>query len=866
MGLWKSEISRIFTKSDVAGFCAQTALPLNSLATVRRFMNVSGIFVSLSRWRVFAGAVAVLCAMPLLASNVHVRATDAANHPLAGVQVQILSHGKPVQGAVTDSQGHAEFPSLTDGVYDISAAKDGFQTVVQKNIAVHNGSLESIDVELSPQITVKEEVSVAAGVEVPLQESASPKSEISRVGMKETPNRPTTVKDALPLVPGVIQTPDGQTNIAGMSEHHSLMLVNSANVTDPVTGQFGLTLPVDATNSVRVLQTPYEAQYGGFTAGVVSVDTRGGGQKWDFEINDPTPEFRIRSAHIHGLKEFTPRIALNGPVKRDKLFFAESFTYDIEKKASRTLPFPNNETRLQSFNSFTQLDYVISPEHMLTASLHVAPQQQTYAGLDFFNPQAVTPNFDAQQYTATLLDRFTFGSGILQSTLAANKVQAELVPQGSGPMMLSPTGNTGNYFSWQNRNATRVQELENVALNPRSWAGEHNLQFGTEVSFAAATVSVFDNPVVILGRTGQPLRRIDYNNVPATQKDDVNGGVYVQDHWVVASRIAIDAGARLQHETFSDTTYIAPRFGFKVQPFKEHGTVISGGFGVFHDRLPLNIGLFERWPEEVITTYPSAMAPADGPIHYRNRLRARHKHVNIVRFDQNDTGFSPELSAWNVRIEQPISKWMQVDADYSESNSDSLVLLLPEASPDGYALTLRDEGRSNYRQWKVSTRTHWKRLQTDISYVHSRALGDRNEFDFFLGALPVPVVPKNVYGSLPADVPDRVLASGHVDLLKKVWLNPMIEFRSGFSYRGRDVFENFLAAEQRYPSFASVSARIGRRFQATKKYALIVSIAGSNLTNHFNALAVHSNVADPSYGQFFGSYPRRLRLDIDVDF
>jgi hypothetical protein len=37
----------------------------------------------------------------------------------------------------------------------------------------------------------------------------------------------------------------------------------------------------------------------------------------------------------------------------------------------------------------------------------------------------------------------------------------------------------------------------------------------------------------------------------------------------------------------------------------------------------------------------------------------------------------------------------------------------------------------------------------------------------------------------------------------------------------------------------------------------------TNLTNHFNALEMHSNIADPHYGDFFGNYPRRILLDFD---
>jgi hypothetical protein len=39
-----------------------------------------------------------------------------------------------------------------------------------------------------------------------------------------------------------------------------------------------------------------------------------------------------------------------------------------------------------------------------------------------------------------------------------------------------------------------------------------------------------------------------------------------------------------------------------------------------------------------------------------------------------------------------------------------------------------------------------------------------------------------------------------------------------------------------------------------------------NVTNHWNPLQVHSNTADPQYGQFFGNYDRKYQLDFDFLF
>jgi hypothetical protein len=43
--------------------------------------------------------------------------------------------------------------------------------------------------------------------------------------------------------------------------------MNSVDVTDPATGDFGLSVPIDSIETVKVMQSPYLAQYGNFTAG-----------------------------------------------------------------------------------------------------------------------------------------------------------------------------------------------------------------------------------------------------------------------------------------------------------------------------------------------------------------------------------------------------------------------------------------------------------------------------------------------------------------------------------------------------------------------------------------------------------------------
>jgi hypothetical protein len=158
-----------------------------------------------------------------------------------------------------------------------------------------------------------------------------------------------------------------------------------------------------------------------------------------------------------------------------------------------------------------------------------------------------------------------------------------------------------------------------------------------------------------------------------------------------------------------------------------------------------------------------------------------------------------------------------------------------------------------------------------LSYTRSRAEGTLNSFDTYLGNFPTPLLRPVVYSNLPADLPNRFLVWGHLKVpIGSVEINPIVEYRNGFPYARYDELQNYVGIPNsdatRFPSFFSADARVTRDFKVSPKYAVRISVTGLNLTNHFNALAVHNNTADPQFGIFFGNYHRRYRLDFDIIF
>ena len=448
-----------------------------------------------------------LAAQACLPGELRVFIVDSQGAPVFDAQVRISSQsGTPVE-QLTQTSGTTDFQNVPCGAWSVIAAKEGFEAATQTAQIASGGNVE-VSLALNPKMQAS---SVNVSDNVPLvEQSSTQRTELRTAEVKTLPTNPATVTDTLPLVPGVVRSPDGELKIDGTGEQRSSFVVNQTDVTDPATGKFGQTIPVDAVETVNVLTTPFLAQYGRFTAAVIAVETKRGGEKWHADLNDPFPDFRIRSYHMRGIRNETPRVVVGGPLLKNRLYLNTALVYFFDNSPNRTLPFPYNESKLQSINSFTQLDLIISAKQILTATLHVSPQHTNFVNPDYFNPQPVTPTYAQHNYVGTIADHLGIFNGILDSSVSVQRFDAYIGSQGSADMVLTPTGNLGNYFGNQTRNARRQEWLETWSAAPFRLLGTHLIKAGTSYTGLGNDGQFIYRPVQLRDLTGQLLEQIDF--------------------------------------------------------------------------------------------------------------------------------------------------------------------------------------------------------------------------------------------------------------------------------------------------------------------------------------------------------------------
>ena len=200
---------------------------------------------------------------------------SARDVPIAGAVCTLTGQGLPAEGipVVTGEKGGFDFPGLPPGKYDLACAAVDHLPLMQKGLEVTPAAGLSVRVVLPDAVKLRQSVEVRETAPAIPQESGAPTARLSSPELIALPLVEQEFKAALPLVPGVVRTPDGKINIKGSVENQGMLLVDSMEMVDPVTGSYSIDMPINAVESVEVYKTPYRADFGHFSGGLTSVTT-----------------------------------------------------------------------------------------------------------------------------------------------------------------------------------------------------------------------------------------------------------------------------------------------------------------------------------------------------------------------------------------------------------------------------------------------------------------------------------------------------------------------------------------------------------------------------------------------------------------
>ncbi|HEX5413306.1 MAG TPA: TonB-dependent receptor [Terriglobia bacterium] len=811
---------------------------------------------------------------------------DENNGPIAGVDCILQGGILPTQGVTvtTGSRGDFSIRGLLPGQYVLTCTALGYQPYVKTDLAVAAGQANYLRAAMPTQKKLIQKIEVRAKAGSAVEQSGAPPATLGSEELTTLPIAEQKFKAFLPLVPGVIRSPNGKINIKGSVENQGMLLVDGAQTVDPITGSFDIDLSIDAIQSLNVYKAPFDAHYGGFSGGLTTIDTKAPSYQWGWDFNDVFPGFRGRSGHLVGINDWEPRLTFTGPILKNRLNFSESFNYDILKIPVRGLAWPNNETKREGYNSLTTLQYVFSPRHLLSFNLHLFPHKQEFANINSLVQQPASANLSERGYSVQGNDSYQFESGsILNSFFKYTRFDANSHGQGSETMLITPNGFGGNYFNAWARKSNQEEGSLTYRLRGWNWLGKHQSEIGGDFIYRSYTGTSVSRTVLVTRQDGTVAKQVDFlgaGGVPSTQSpslfstSNAEGAAYAGDHWMLTDRAAVDFGFRYYGQAVGDPATFAPRMGIVFTPGKTGRTVIRAGVGIFKSRIPLLEADYGSNPARVISLFDPTGTMVGLPVTYMSQCATRiHTGLRLVS-DCSDLDATPYNLTWSAELDRQITSRIAVRASFlgSSTYKDFVVNPLQTSAIEGMML-LSNRGAARYHELEamVSYRDN-RGNELNASYVRSRTIGDLNSMSHIYVPFEDPIIQPDVYASLDADVPDRMIAWGVFHLPQKVVFAPVIDLHTGFPWSKVDEFQNYVGPpnSNRFPTFFSLDFKIWKVLPLPRwlpwggGFKLRWGIGIRNLTDARDPRDVYNNITSPNFGHFVGLQHRVIEVNVDT--
>jgi hypothetical protein len=267
--------------------------------------------------------------------------------PSATVSLNNVGNGTK-QTTTTNDQGQYSFPVVPVGKYELEVNSPGFQPYKKMGVAIDVNSALQIDaalqigqntqtVEVNDSVVtiqmsdteIGETISSQHVAEVPLNGRSYTDLLATQAGVS-----PITTSGAansssgggFGTVPVAGNENTGQFSINGQRESANGFFLNGASVQESIGQQAGIIPNLDSIAEFRIISSNADAEYGGYSGGLIDVVTKSGGD----QFHGSAFEF-LRNTNLDARGYFSPERStfqqnqyggtFGGPIKKGKVFF-----------------------------------------------------------------------------------------------------------------------------------------------------------------------------------------------------------------------------------------------------------------------------------------------------------------------------------------------------------------------------------------------------------------------------------------------------------------------------------------------------------------------------------------------------------------
>src|SRR5208337_1713642 len=380
----------------------------------------------------------------------------------------------------------------------------------------------------------------------------------------------------------------------------------------------------------------------------------------------------------------------------------------------------------------------------------------------------------------------------------------------------------------------------------------------TGVDYSHSSLSGFETflPAELIGSSGTMIEQITFAPTGSFDIGQNETATYVSDQWAPLSRLSFNFGLRLDSDTVTGSTHVAPRGSMLLTLTSDGKTLLSGGAGIFYDRVPLMLPAFPNLPARTVSMYDSN-GQVSSTTAFANRIAGGLQN--------------PRSTSWNVELERQVTSRFTARAGYEERHTARDFVVSPVSGEGTGVISLSNAGSDSYREFQVTGRYQVPRAIVNASYVHSRAYGDLNDPFLFIGNYPQAVIQPNDQALLLFAAPNCYVTGTTIDGPWKLSILPVYDIHTGFPYSVENEYHQYIGPrdDRRYPWFSSFDMQVTR--PATlhvrgKHIKLVVGGSVFNMFNHDNPRVVQNNIASSTFGHFYNPAWREYRGKLVFQF
>jgi hypothetical protein len=252
------------------------------------------------------------------------------------------------QTTQSDDQGVFAFPVVPVGAYELTVSIESFRPYRKPDLAVDLGSAVQLEVRLelagmNESVTVTEDATQVETSDTKLGQVIGSKqvtglplngrsyTDLLAIQGGVTPITTSGASNSTSgggfgTVPVAGNGSTGQFSINGQRESANGFYLNGASVQETIGQQAGIVPNLDSIAEFRILTSNADAEYGGFSGGIINVVTKSGGN----EVHGSLFEF-LRNTDLDARGFFSPERSafqqnqfggtVGGPIRKNKLFF-----------------------------------------------------------------------------------------------------------------------------------------------------------------------------------------------------------------------------------------------------------------------------------------------------------------------------------------------------------------------------------------------------------------------------------------------------------------------------------------------------------------------------------------------------------------